>query len=335
MICVIVRLIKKSIIYNFTLPTKVSGNYWIKDNDYLGNVRNLINVEEEDGNWKIKSDFETKIMNGDQEIPSAILQEYSLYFLKINTDNEYVILYCSPSSERDTIKLRLKAQGELIIGSDQNSHISYAYPLVSKQQARLIYSNGVWVIQDLNSKYGTYVNNVAVTTQTLEYGDIIFIMGLKIIVMDLSVIINSIGNYVNFDRGIFDIERPLIQNQTEEDNPDEETIEFFKEEEYFYRAPRFKTRIEEVNISIDPPPGKEAEDKTPLIMTLGPMMTMAMMSLSTGLSAFMNVLNGTVDIKDVASTLITTGAMLCTMIIWPLVTKRFQKAQRKKREKIR
>ena len=335
MICVIVRLIKKSKIYNFTLPTKVSGNYWITDNDYLGNVRNLINVEEEDGNWKIKSDFETKIMNGDQEIPSAILQEYSLYFLKINTDNEYVILYCSPSSEKDTIKLRLKAQGELIIGSDQNSHISYAYPLVSKQQARLIYSNGVWVIQDLNSKYGTYVNNVAVTTQTLEYGDIIFIMGLKIIVMDQSVIINSIGNYVNFDRGIFDIERPLIQNQTEEDNPDEEAIEFFKEEDYFYRAPRFKTRIEEVNISIDPPPGKEAEDKTPLIMTLGPMMTMAMMSLSTGLSAFMNVLNGTVDIKDVASTLITTGAMLCTMIIWPLVSKRFQNAQRKKREKMR
>ena len=84
MICVIVRLIKKSKIYNFTLPTKVSGNYWITDNDYLGNVRNLINVEEEDGNWNIKSVFETKIMNGDQEIPSAILQEYSLYFLKIN-----------------------------------------------------------------------------------------------------------------------------------------------------------------------------------------------------------------------------------------------------------
>ena len=331
----IVRLIKKSKIYNFTLPTKVSGNYWITDNDYLGNVRNLINVEEDNGNWKIKSDFETKIMNGDQEIDSAILQEYSLYFLKINTDNEYVILYCSPSTEKDTIKLRLKAQGELLIGSDQNSHISYAYPLVSKQQARLIYSNGVWTIQDLNSKYGTYVNNVAVTSQTLEYGDIIFIMGLKIIIMDQSVIINSIGNYVNFDRGIFDIERPLIQNQIEQDNPDEEGIEFFKEEDYFYRAPRFKTRIEPVNIGIDSPPGKESEDKTPLIMTIGPMLTMAMSSLSTGLGALINVLNGTVDVKDVSSTLLAAGAMLCTMIIWPLISKTFQNKQRKKREKLR
>ena len=90
----IVRLIKKKKIYNFTLPTEISGNYWITDNDYMGNVRNLINVEEENGKWKIKSDFETKIMSGENEIESAYLSDYSLYFLKINTDNEYVILYC-------------------------------------------------------------------------------------------------------------------------------------------------------------------------------------------------------------------------------------------------
>ena len=331
----IVRLIKKSKIYNFTLPTKVSGNYWITDNDYLGNVRNLINVEEYQGHWKIKSDFETKIMNGDQEIDSAILQDYSLYFLKINTDNEYVILYCSPTIEHNTTKLRVRGSAEFMIGSDPYAHISYAYPLVSKQQARLIYNNGMWVIEDLNSKYGTYVNNVAVTSQTLEYGDIIFVMGLKIIVMSQSLIINNIGNFVNFDKNCFDIEIPLVQNQTEADNPDEEAIEFFKEEDYFYRAPRFKTRIEPVNIGIDPPPGKEQQDKTPLLFTLGPMMTMAMMSLSTGLSALMGVLNGSVDVRDVASTLLTSGAMMCTMILWPTLTRRYQKKQSKKREKLR
>ena len=94
MIPVIVRLIKKRKLYNFVLPNEISGNYWITDNDYLGNVRNLINVEEDNGRWKIKSDFETKIMNGNQEIESAYLSDYSLFFLKINTDNEYVILYC-------------------------------------------------------------------------------------------------------------------------------------------------------------------------------------------------------------------------------------------------
>ena len=86
----IVRLIKKKRIYNFSLPTKIEGNYWITDNDYLGNTRNLINVEEYNGEWKIKSDFETKIMNGDHEIDSAILQEYSLYFLKIKLSDKKI-----------------------------------------------------------------------------------------------------------------------------------------------------------------------------------------------------------------------------------------------------
>ena len=104
----IVRLIKKKKIYNFSLPEKISGNYWITDNDYFGNTRNLINVEEYNGAWKIKSDFETKIMNGDQEVEAAILKEYNMYLLKINTDNEYVILYCSPSTEKEILKLRVQ-----------------------------------------------------------------------------------------------------------------------------------------------------------------------------------------------------------------------------------
>ena len=331
----IVRLIKKSKIYNFTLPTKIAGNYWITDNDYLGNIRNLINVEEENGKWKIKSDFETKIMNGNQEIESAILQEHSIYFLKINTDNEYVILYCSPTIDSETTRLRLKSSREIIIGNSPSAQINYSYPLVSKQHAKLIFNGSNWIVQDLNSKYGTYVNNIAITTQTLEYGDVIFIMGLKIVVMDQSIIINKISNYVTYDQSFFHIESPLIQNQTEEDNPDEEGIEFFKEEDYFYRAPRFKMKIEEANISIDPPPGKEQDDKTPLIYTIGPMMTMAVMSLSTGLSAFMGVLNGTVDFKDVSATLLTSGAMMCTMLLWPMLSKRYQKSQQKKREKLR
>ena len=183
----IVRLIKKTKIYNFTLPTKISGNYWITDNDYLGNVRNLINVEEYRGQWKIKSDFETKIMAGDKEVESAILKDYSLFFLKINTDNEYVILYCSPTMDESVKWLHLKRDGEFIIGNDSKAHINYNYPLVSKQHARLIYNNGKWVAQDLNSKYGTYANNTAITTKPLDYGDIIFIMGLKIIVMKDSI----------------------------------------------------------------------------------------------------------------------------------------------------
>ena len=331
----IVRLIKKSRIFNFTLPTKISGNYWITDNDYLGNTRNLINVEEYEGNWKIKSDFETKIMSGDHEVESAILKDYSIYFLKINNENEFVILYCSPTIEEKIIRLKLKGRNEIVIGSDSRSNIVYNFPMISKQHTRLIYNNNQWVVQDLNSKYGTYVNSNAITYYPLEYGDIIFIMGLKIIVMNGYIIVNNVGNYVQFDNNAFDITQPVVQHQTKEDNPDEETIEFYKEDDYFYRAPRFKTRIEPVNIQIDTPPGMQPEDKTPLIYTLGPMLTMAMTSASTGMTALQSVADGTKDMKDVMPTLVISGAMLSTMLLWPLLSKRYQTKERKKQEKIR
>ena len=213
----IVKLIKKTKIYNFTLPTKIAGNYWITDNDYLGNVRNLINVEEYQGQWKIKSDFETKIMNGEMQVESAILKEYNLYFLKVNNENEYVILYCCPSNETNVVRLRLRQEGEITIGNDPRATISYNYPLISKQQARLIYSRGKWIVQDLNSRYGTYANNFAVTSKNLEYGDIIFIMGLKIIVLKDCIILNSISNLINYDQPLFIMETPPTQHQIEMD----------------------------------------------------------------------------------------------------------------------
>ena len=331
----IVRLIKKSKIINFNLPTTIKGNYWITDTDYLGNIRNLINVEECDGKWKIKSDFETKIMAGSREIESAFLSEYSMFFLKINTDNEYVILYCSPNSDKQIVTLITSDNTEYIIGNDPKANISYLNPLVSPQHAKLIIQNGKWSILDLNSKYGTYVNNTAITQQSLEYGDIIFIMGLRIIVMKNTIVINMIGNYVGYDESVFRKQLPTVQKQVEQDNPDEEQIEFYKEDDYFYRAPRFKTKIEDVNITIDPPPGKEAEDETPAILSVGPMLTMGMVSGSTAFTTLNNVLNGSVDLESAYPSLIMSGGMLASMLLWPFISKRYQKAQHKKKEAIR
>ena len=191
------------------------------------------------------------------------------------------------------------------------------------------------MVQDLNSRYGTYVNNYSVASANLEYGDIIFIMGLKIIVMQNGLIINNIGNLVNYDASIFSEEYSLIQRQTEMDNPDEETIEFYKEDDYFYRAPRFKTKIEPVNINIDSPPGRTEEDKTPLIYTVGPMLTMATMSLSTGATALNSVLDGSKDFKDVAATIVSSGIMVMTMFMWPMLSKNWQKKQVRKNEELR
>ena len=331
----IVRLIKKTKMYNFFLPTKVAGNYWLTDDDRVDNNKNLINIEAEDGKWKIKSDFETKIMSGSREIESAYLEENGIYFLKINTENEFVILYCSPSIDNYEKKLQLIRGGDILIGNDFKTHINYNHTLVSKQHAKLSYNNGNWIIQDLNSKYGTYVNNISITSKKLEYGDIIFIMGLKIIVMKDYIVVNSLGDVVRYDSNTFSIMNSIVQEQTEEDSIEDEAIEFYKEEDYFFRSPRFKSSIEPVNIVVEDPPAPESKENMPMIFVIGPMVTMAMSSLVFGITAFSGVLNGTQQLSSALPTLIMSVSMLISMLLWPMLSNKYQKKQQEGREKLK
>ena len=331
----IVRLIKRTKIYNFTLPSIVSGNYWITDIDGLGNTRNLINVEEKGGLWYLKSNFDTKIVLNNKEVDATVLKEYSLYFLRINNENDYILLYCSPKEERSIRKLQVKGPTKVLIGNNPDAQINYNYPLVSKNQATLTYTDNNWYIEDLNSNYGTYVNNELVSTKKLYHGDIIFIMGLKIIPLGDSLIINEIGNLVKYNNQEFSIKRELIQPTINEENMPEENIEFYKEEDYFFRSPRFKSGIEAVEISIDPPPAKEKTDDTPLLYVLGPMISMGMVSLMMGYSSVAGVISGAKDIASSIPTIVMCVGMLLTMILWPLLNKRYQKNKQIKKENLR
>lgn len=331
----IVRLIKRTKIYNFTLPTTVAGNFWITDIDGLGNNRNLINIEERDGLWYLKSNFETKIVFNNKEIDSIALKEYSLYFLRINNENNYILLYCSPSRDPYTTRLQVAPQTKLLIGNNSDAQINYNYPLVSKKHAILSYIENNWYIEDLNSNYGTYVNNELVTSKKLYHGDIIFIMGLKIIVLGDSIIINNIGSLIKLDNQVFSIKRALIQPEINETNISEENIEFYKEEDYFFRSPRFKAGIEPVEITIDSPPAKEKQDETPILYVLGPMLSMGMVSLMMGYSTLSGVITKEKTLESSLPSLIMCFAMLLTMIMWPLLNRRYQKKQQKKRENLR
>ena len=331
----ILRLIKRTKIYNFHLPATVEGNYWITDLDNSGNVRNLINVEEDNGSWRLNSNFETKIVVNNNELQSVILKEYSLYFLKISSENDYILLYCSPSTDPSINKVKVRGDTQLVIGNGSDCHINYNYPLVSTSQAVLTYNNFNWSIQDMGSKYGTYVNNELVTTKKLNHGDVIFIMGLKIIVLGDTIIFNNIGNLVRFSQNMFLPAPPLVQPRIEEETSSEENVEFFKEEDYFFRSPRFKAGIEPVNIVIDSPPAKQQQEDTPVLYVIGPMLGMGMTSLLTGYNSINAVMNGQQTWKASIPALVTCVVMLMSMVLWPLLNRRYQKKQKIKREKLR
>jgi pSer/pThr/pTyr-binding forkhead associated (FHA) protein len=59
------------------------------------------------------------------------------------------------------------------IGRLPNNVVAIDNPAVSGQHARVIVEGGQFVVEDLNSRNGTFVNNQAVTKHTLQEGDVI------------------------------------------------------------------------------------------------------------------------------------------------------------------
>ncbi len=98
------------------------------------------------------------------------------------------------------------------------------------------------------------------------------------------------------------------------------------EREYFYRSPRFKRDISAFKLKVDMPPPKQSGDEIPLMMSMGPAMTMGIASLSTGIYGF---LNG----NKLAA--ITSGSMLAGTVLWPVLTKRFERRRRAQKENMR
>ncbi len=324
----ILSIINKHKIKTYDLPTKVEGSYLI--NDEIANKFSL-NIEALNGQWLLKkSSF--NLINNHEPIEDIILKLYQFYFLQIDSTTTF-ILYCTPQFDPSFISFIVKPNTELLIGNNNSNHLIYQHELVSANHAKLIYKDNNWQIQDLNSQYLTYVNKEAIFKRNLISGDVVFIMGLKIIIVGDFIVVNNPLKKVLINQNVLTIKKQEHFSFTEDDLLLEETeIKLYQEDDYFLRSPRLKTGIEKINITIDPPPLKQEREEVPLIYTIGPMITMGMTSMVMGGVALNNVMNEKQALASALPTLIIASAMLMSMILWPLLSKKYQKKQEKIKE---
>ena len=317
-------------IYSITLPEKVNGRYWITDIDPYGKKRNIISVEGINGQWVLKEAKKVKIRNQAEGLVS--LCSNNIYTVDIEGQNKEAFLFAEEITDSRQIfnKLVVVNNVELTIGRDVNNTIAVQNRFVSSNHAKLVYFNNEWTISDNNSTNGTYVNMNRVTTSKLAPGDIIFIMGFKIIIGSNFIAINDPDNSVTYDKNIlynFQIQTPdMTKERLSEDD---------LENYYFYRSPRFKREITPMEIKIDPPPQAEKIETTPVALVMGPSITMGMASLSTGAFTVINTISNGGSILTAMPTLVMSVSMLTGMILWPVLTKRHEKKVKKKAEAYR
>lgn len=327
----IINLIKSKQMFSLTLPHKVKGQYWVTDIDENDSPRKLISIEAVKGEWVVKSNRLVSILDAENKpIVNTVLKSLSFFNLKIVGSDERVILFSESIDEsRQTFqKVVIRNADTLSIGRTNDNYLCFENKFVSSKHAKLSYDGHTWSILDQGSTNGTYVNGYKVDSKNLSAGDHIYIMGLRIIVGYNFIALNNPDKLLKINAKCLVEYRPQVIDSSIElaDNPDKE---------YFFRSPRFHREIEHAEIKIDPPPQIQKVDTVPLALMLGPSITMGMTSVSTALLTINNVIISGGDITQALPSALMAFSMLLGTILWPIMTKKYEKRQKLKNEKKR
>lgn len=334
----IVNLVKHNQMFSLTLPQKVKGQYWLEDTDLKGRPRKIISVEAVQGEWVLKSNLWMNILNASNEITSsAVLTAMSFFNLQYNDvdDREngcaaFLFAEEADESRRRFEKYVLPVSGREVsfnIGREEENNFCFQNKFVSTKHAKLIYKgNGSWFINDLGSTNGTYVNGRKISSCQLSPGDCIYIMGLKIIIGYNFLAVNNPDNRLKIhSKSLEKYYAQQIENAADDMSQVSET-------KFFFRPPRFCRAIEKVEIKIDPPPQPQRQETVPMALMMGPSLTMGLTSLSTGLLTVNNVLSSGGQISQALPTMMMSVSMLLGTVLWPILTKRYEKKQKNKNE---
>lgn len=330
----LITLIEKERIYTRSLPEKIKGQFWITHKNALGEEENIIGVEGINNQWIIKSNKQTSIVDSQGNIQKSMeIHPLSFYSLYLKKSGEKLLLFTEPVTEERQIfkKYVVSNNTSIKIGRENGNDIVFSNKFVSASHATLRYINNTWGIEDHNSTNGTFVNEKRVSQQQLNSGDVVFILGFKAIIGKSFIAVNNPDNRVTISSNILGTWENKITELM--DDSDDDNDEIF-ERQYFYRSPRFKRDIEKATFAIDSPPQVNTNDETPLLLMLGPSVTMGMASMTTGIFAINNAMqNG--NITQAVPTVVMSFSMLLGTILWPMLTKRFEKNRKIKREALR
>lgn len=330
----LVTLLNNDRFFTISLPDKVKGQYWIVDEDEKGNKINLLEVEAVDGEWKLKSNNNACVCSpdGSKAFKYHVLKDYDVCRIALMKSGGTALVVTEPDTQDRKKYYKFEVvndSAEIVIGRDNKADINYGLDSVSSKHAILNYKDGRWTITDNGSTNGTYVDGKRIEgTKSIKFGSLIYIMGLKIIVCNGFIAMNNPDKKLLIN---FDILSKLISPEITQ--IDEEEIEV-SSVDYYYRSPRFKRDIKEKNIKVDSPPASYIKEEMPLIMVLGPSVTMGMASIVTAAYSIYNAMQ-TGNYMSAIPSMAMSVSMLLGTILWPIISKKYEKSRNKKKEKAR
>ncbi len=245
-----------------------------------------------DGNWYFRNGEDSIYTNGKEYAGKPLKAQDTYTLLSENGEELAVMVRTVESSFNVYDKFSIKGLNQVTIGSGAGNAVTYSAfyggdPIISGNHAVFCRQQDRWVLSD-QSANGVFVNDVRIHgSRVLDFGDRINIWGLRMVYLGDMLAIHQSAN-LKIDSSIlrrFDFSLINHPSENEEDGPAEKT--------YYHRSPRNMESLDVGTIEIEAPPAPAEEAETPLLMLIGPSLTMMVpMMLGTGMAIISSRMDG-------------------------------------------
>lgn len=318
-----VTIITPDQISTLALPSKIGGRYWLSVRDAAGRSFDAASVEGAQSQWVLRSSTFLVLLDANRrEVEDVPLTgERMVINGRSRQEGSGIRFYIEPSTEDRRTYRKYCVQGDcrLNIGRAPDNQIVFDNKYVSSHHAILIREGKNWSITDTQSSNGTFVNAHRTATKQLFPGDVVYIMGLKLITGDGFLALNDPDGAVSVASGHLAALAP---------QPLETAPSICRSEpvpEVYQSSPRMRRGVERGSITVDPPPPVQRLEETPMALLLGPALTMGLTAVVMAAVAAINLMNGTSTMLTALPTIIMSFSMLCGTLLWPLLAKRSEK----------
>ena len=316
-----ILLYLKDNILTFKLPIEVSGSYSFYA---MENESSLINVDSIDDNWYLCQTSDVKIVNGNSYVEKTLLKNDSFYVLE--KDKERYLIYVENKSFENIVSYKCDLNKGLTITNKEGSNITYSCPVYNTLDISLYRrANNIYVKKDNNLVYKN--KNILTNVETpLSSGDEVEIYGLRIMIVNDTIYVNK-NSRVKTNLMVFDV--PTLSEIVQVDVKD---IPLYKKDDYYNKAPRIRRKVEEATIKIDKPPTFGNNQDLPMLLTIGPMITMGATSALTLINVVTQISSGATTLAASWPQLATSLAMIMSMFLWPFLIKHYNKKTKEENE---
>ena len=311
---------------DFKLPNDISGSYSFDPADDLDK---LINVDSQDNEWVLYSTDVSKIMDGKSVCVSKILEPMHFYVLK-RYDREYLI-YVSDLKIPSINCYAYNSSVDIILANNAEANIIYNCPYIQTDSVHIFIKDKQLTLERLGD-IKVYLNKdiVRAKTQVICFGDEVEIYGLRIKFLNGLMLVNNLADLLTI-RPMVGFGKYLLPAQEKEQDIAVKDVDLYKKSDYFSKSPRMRRVIETKKIKLSSPPNSQSNQDLPLILIIGPMLTMGATSAITLLSTVSKINSGETTMKQSWVSLLTSGIMLISTLLWPLITQFYNRIVRKKK----